>query len=420
MYFEQRKHKNGEIYFKAIERYIDPLTEKYKRASVIFTSDTSRGRAKAVRELDEKIDRLIKERQEQFQGQAMKAFSDLKTSWFETWQTTVKAQTVNREILVISRLSGLISDDILLSKITPLLIQNYLRQYKEKYHSTHSTMQHIKCTLNKIFDYGVLHNAIPFSPSRVVKLNATVDEKRAKKKRLEEKFMNEQEVGALLSELRGRRNQNYYDLALFLIGTGCRIGEASALTAADIDFKNRLVTIDKSLQAHDLRVKDFYLDTTKTEAGDRIEKLPEFVIEAIKRVIQRNNKFEAHCKESPHNAFKKFDFLFRTEYGAPITSHSYREILGRVNKALRENCKEKYGFEWTKNAVPHSFRHIHISVLRDDPSIPLKEVQERVGHIQEETTNGYTHLLSHNQEKSVVAISRFVEKLGVKKQNKAS
>ena len=56
MYFEQRKHKNGEIYFKAIERYIDPLTEKYKRASVIFTSDTSRGRAKAVRELDEKFD----------------------------------------------------------------------------------------------------------------------------------------------------------------------------------------------------------------------------------------------------------------------------------------------------------------------------------------------------------------------------
>lgn len=62
MYFEQRKHKNGEIYFKAIERYIDPLTEKYKRASVIFTSDTSRGRAKAVRDLDEKIDKLIKER----------------------------------------------------------------------------------------------------------------------------------------------------------------------------------------------------------------------------------------------------------------------------------------------------------------------------------------------------------------------
>ncbi len=63
-------------------------------------------------------------------------------------------------------------------------------------------MQHIKCTLNKIFDYGVLHNAIPFSPLRVIKLNATVEEKREKKKRKEAKFLNAKEVNALLSELR--------------------------------------------------------------------------------------------------------------------------------------------------------------------------------------------------------------------------
>lgn len=86
----------------------------------------------------------------------------------------------------------------------------------------------------------------------------------------------------------------------------------------------------------------------------------------------------------------------------------------RVNRYLSNHCQEKYGFEWTKNAIPHSFRHVHISVLRDDPSVPLKEVQERVGHVQEETTNGYTHLMTHDQEKSVEAISRFAQKLGIK------
>ena len=413
MYFEERKNKDGKLFYVATERYVDPLTGKRKRASVVYHTNTARARRQAERELVDKIDELISKKQGFFKGSSMVTFSELKISWFDVWKTTVKPQTIKREILVIDRLSELIADDILLENITPLLIQNCLNEYREKYQSTHSTMQHIKCTLNKIFDYGVLHNAIPFSPARVVKLNATVEEKRAKKSRLKKKFLDEREVHALLSELKTRRNQNYYDLALFLIGTGCRIGEASALTESDIDFENQLVTIDKSLQAHDLRVNDFYLDTTKTESGERVEQLPEFVLQALKRVIERNKQFDEHMDKFPSDAFRKFDFLFRTEYGAPITSHSFREILGRVNKVLQAKCQEKYGFEWTKNAIPHSFRHIHISVLRNDPTIPLKEIQARVGHVQEETTNGYTHLMSASQEKSVEAISRFIEKMGV-------
>ncbi|MFQ6578730.1 tyrosine-type recombinase/integrase [Enterococcus casseliflavus] len=413
MYFEERKNKNGESFYVAVERYIDPLTGKKKRASVVYRTNTVRARRQAERELVDKIDDLISRKQDYFQGKSMLTFCDLKNSWFDVWRTTVKPQTVKREEFVIDRLSELIADDILLEKITPLLIQNCLNEYREKYHSTHSTMQHIKCTLNKIFDYGNLHNAITFSPSRVVKLSATVEEKRAKKSRLEKKFLDEREVKVLLSELKGRRNQNYYDLALFLIGTGCRIGEASALTESDIDFENHLITIDKSLQAHNLRVDDFYLDTTKTEAGERVEQLPGFVIQALKRVIERNKQFDKHMENFPSEVFRKSDFLFRTEYGAPITSHSFREILGRVNKVLQVECQEKYGFEWTKNAVPHSFRHIHITVLRNDPTVPLKEVQARVGHVQVETTNGYTHLMSDSQEKSVEAISRFIEKMAV-------
>lgn len=413
MYFEERKNKNGESFYVAVERYIDPLTGKKKRASVVYRTNTVRARRQAERELVDKIDDLISRKQDYFQGKSMLTFCDLKNSWFDVWRTTVKPQTVKREEFVIDRLSELIADDILLEKITPLLIQNCLNEYREKYHSTHSTMQHIKCTLNKIFDYGILHNAITFSPSRVVKLSATVEEKRAKKSRLEKKFLDEREVKVLLSELKGRRNQNYYDLALFLIGTGCRIGEASALTESDIDFENHLITIDKSLQAHNLRVDDFYLDTTKTEAGERVEQLPGFVIQALKRVIERNKQFDKHMENFPSEVFRKSDFLFRTEYGAPITSHSFREILGRVNKVLQVECQEKYGFEWTKNAVPHSFRHIHITVLRNDPTVPLKEVQARVGHVHVETTNGYTHLMSDSQEKSVEAISRFIEKMAV-------
>lgn len=162
-----------------------------------------------------------------------------------------------------------------LKKITPLMIKQSLDTYKQDYHSTFSTMQHIKSTFNKIFDYAVLYNYLQFSPSQVVKLKPSTEEKVEKKARLNQKFLNEAEIEVLISELRKRRNPSYLDLTLFLLGTGCRVGEAAALTAENIDFQRKTVTIEKSLQTHDLTVDEFYLDTTKTLAGERIEELPE-------------------------------------------------------------------------------------------------------------------------------------------------
>ncbi|WP_035421700.1 tyrosine-type recombinase/integrase [Fructilactobacillus florum] len=84
-----------------------------------------------------------------------------------------------------------------------------------------------------------------------------------------------------------------------MTGTGCRIGEAAALTEADIDFENRMVTVDKSLQYHDLRIDEYYENTIKTEAGERVEELPGFAIDALKRVIIRNKVFDEHMADFP-------------------------------------------------------------------------------------------------------------------------
>ncbi|MFC6165695.1 tyrosine-type recombinase/integrase [Lactiplantibacillus dongliensis] len=413
MHFEKRTRKSGTVNV-AIESFTDPLTGKRRRATVVFESGTPRAKAQARRELDDKISSIIddlnKTQDEKIQNYT---FGELQEAWFKQWTTTVKPQTVQRELLVINRLSKLIADDILIKKITPLMVKQCLDDYRQKYHSTFSTMQHIKSTFNKIFDYAVLYNILPFSPSQVVKLRASVDEKIAKKERLNDKFLNAAEIKALISELKKRRNPSYLDLALFLLGTGCRIGEAAALTVDSIDFQKKTVTIDRSLQSHDLTVDNYYLDTTKTPAGERVEELPDFVIEALKRSIERNKMVDQLHSECPSDAFHFSKVIFRTEYGSPITSHSFRELLSRISSYLRKNCEAVYGFKWTKNVVPHSFRHIHVSILRSDSSISLKEVQERVGHVEEETTDGYTHRFSHSQAKSVKAVDAFADKIGI-------
>ncbi|WP_214463771.1 site-specific integrase [Levilactobacillus brevis] len=418
MHFEKRKKKDGTTFFIAVDEFVDPLTGKRRRATVSFKTSTPRGRAQARRELDDKITGILADLESTKEKRVETyTFGQLTKDWFNVWVTTVKPQTVEREQLIINRLSRLIADDVLVKNITPLLVKNCLEKYQRKYGSSFATMQHIKSTLNKIFDYGVLYNILPFSPSQIVKLKSSVADKVAKKKRLERKFLDEREIKVLIAELKKRRNPAYLDLTLFLIGTGCRIGEATALTREDFDFDKNLVSIESSLQTHDLKVDDYYLDTTKTAAGERVEEVPEFAIQAVKRCVTRNEAVDKHHRELPSSAFHFSDVVFRTEYGSPISSHSFRELLSRITAYLQKNCVRLYGFEWKKNVVPHSFRHIHISILRSDPSVPLKEVQERVGHVEEETTDDYTHRLTHSQKKSVSVIDSFATKIGINNNN---
>ena len=102
--------------------------------------------------------------------------------------------------------------------------------------------------------------------------------------------------------------------------------------------------------------------------------------------------------------------VFRTEYGSPITSHSFRQVLSRAEEELKRVCEADYGFKWEKHVTPHSFRHMHISYLQSrEMQISLKDIMSRVGHENFETTMGYTHKISDSQATTVKALDRFVE-----------
>jgi integrase len=416
MYYETRLTKKGKKRFVILEDYTDPLTGKKKRASVSYHLDTSRARKQAERDLQDKIDEIVGATKRRFDGKTFLTFAQLRDDWLETWQAGVKPTTIKREILVIRRLSEIIADDYLLENITPLLVKNALMTYAEKYDSSPSSLQHIKSTFNKIFDHGVLYDVIPFSPTKAIKLTASPEKRKAERERREAKFLEPFEIVAFLDELNKRRNKNYYDLALFLLFTGLRIGEAGALTLQDFDFNARTVEISKSLQSHDLRIDDFYLDSTKTINSERTVLLPEIAIQAVKRVVERNRQFDEYMELHPAKSYRHSDFIFRTEYGAPITSHNFREVLGRVETALKEHSKERYGFEWKKHVVPHSFRHMQITYLQSGDAgdvIALKEVMGRVGHVNPETTMVYTHRTKTEQEKSVRLLDNFAKSLGL-------
>lgn len=199
-------------------------------------------------------------------------------------------------------------------------------------------------------------------------------------------------------------------MAIVLLFSGLRIGEA-AFTKEDFDAERGILHIDKALQYHDLKVSEFYFDETKTINADRDVALPKVACDAILRAIQRSEEFDRYVIENPCEAFTFSESVFRIEYGSPITSHSFREALARVETDLIKNCEERYGFKWTKHVTPHSFRHIHITYLQSEGmKVAIKEIMERVGHANYETTMLYTHSQGISQNQTVKALDKFIDR----------
>lgn len=358
MYYVTKTNSKGQPLYQVVEKYKDPLTDKWRTVTVSYTRNTSRARKQAEREVMDKIEKLTSSLESQYNPEMITTFGELKESWFQTWCVSVKPQTIKREELVIERLGKIIGDEFLLDRITPLLMKNCLNKYLDKYDASPSTMTHIKSTCNKIFNHGVLYNVIKYSPMTAVKIDVPLEKKRESRKRLDAKFLAIHELQAFFDVLGQCRNASYYDLAIVLLLTGIRIGEAAFLPS-DVDFDKGILHIDKALQYHDLKVDEFYFDTTKTVNADREVALPIAASEAIQRTIKRNQEFEAYMEQNPSPAFKKCDSVFQTEYGSPITSHSFRQVLKRVEEKLLKNCQKDYGFKWVKHVTPHSFTYAH-------------------------------------------------------------
>ena len=232
--------------YQCISRYTNPLTGKRTKITLTYSGSTRKAQRNAERELEDKIDRILEE-YEYAQPDRILRFSQLVEKWLVHWRVGVNERTVEREILVIRRVNELIDGDVLVESITPLLLEKLLTDYQKKYDSSYSTMIHIKSTLNKIFRYAVKHRILVYSPMSVVELNLPREKKMEPKIRRKLKYLEPHELNAFLTEVKKSVNPVYYQLTLFLVNTGLRIGEAGALTVDDVDFENRRITVTKNL-----------------------------------------------------------------------------------------------------------------------------------------------------------------------------
>ncbi|EHI68631.1 tyrosine-type recombinase/integrase [Streptococcus ictaluri] len=361
------KHTSGKVNF--VERYKDPYTGKWKRTSVLMDKDTSRIRKEAQKILDAKIaDILFK-----LQSSEM-LFTDLFDQWWTFYQQEIKRSSnasLKGNIREIRESFGI---GIKVVNIDAKYVQAYL----DKLNCSRNKKERNKSMLNLTFDYAIDLNIIKDNPSRRAKLP------RIKKtledcKKIEEKYLEEDEIQPLLKELY-RRPSTYRTalLAEFMSLNGCRIGEAVSLEPANHDFDTRILKLHGTYD-HTEGYRNGEKTSPKTLASYRETIMTKREMEIIEEL-----EFMNELEKNTNHRYKDMGYSFTTKNGVPIQTNSFNIALKKANERLENPI--------TKNLSSHIFRHTLVSRLAENKT-PLKAIMDRVDHADAKTTTQiYTHI----------------------------
>ena len=320
--------------YKFFERYKDPYTGKWKRVATILTSNSSRAQKQAQKILDAKIADILSK----LKSSEM-LFTDLFDQWWGFYQQEIEPSS-------IASLRGNIRDiresfgiDIKVVNIDPKYVQNYL----DNLDCSRNKKERNKSMLNLAFDYAVDLDIIKDNPARRAKLP------RIKKtledwKKIEEKYLEEEEIKPLLEEL--CRRPSTYRIGLageFMSLNGCRIGELICIEPEDRDFETRQLELHGTYD-HTEGYRNGEKTTPKTVASYR----ETFMTKREMEIIQEF-EFMNELEKNTNPRYKDMGYIFTTKNGVPIQTNSFNLALKKANERLEKPIQ--------KNLTSHIFRH---------------------------------------------------------------
>ncbi|HEM3441750.1 tyrosine-type recombinase/integrase [Streptococcus suis] len=374
-------HKSGKINF--VERYKDPYTQKWKRTSVLMEKDTPRIRKEAQKILDAKIADIISK----LKSSEM-LFTDLFDQWWTFYQQEIKRTSIASLKGNIKEIRESFGIGVKVVNIDPKYVQNYL----DNLDCSRNKKERNKSMLNLAFDYAVDLDIIKDNPARRAKLP------RIKKtledwKKIEEKYLEEDEIKPLLKEL-FRRPSTYRTalLAEFMSLNGCRIGEAVSLEPENRDFETKILQLHGTYD-HTEGYRNGEKTTPKTVASYRETFMTKREMEIIEEL-----EFMNELEKNTNPRYKDMGYIFTTKNGVPIQTNSFNLALKKANERLEKPIQ--------KNLTSHIFRHTLVSRLAEN-RVPLKAIMDRVGHADAKTT---TQIYTHVTKKLKANVAEIMEK----------
>ena len=185
--------------------------------------------------------------------------------------------------------------------------------------------------------------------------------------------------------------EHWAPLFKFLLGTGCRIGEAIGIRWQDVDFENRVISINHSLVYYAREYKDhamcsFGISLPKTDAGIRTIPMLPTVYEALKTEYEIQSEYGFNETEIDGMS----GFIFTNRFGNVHNPQAINRAIKRIYESYNAEEVVKAKKEHREPIIIphfscHHLRHTYCSRLCENET-NIKLIQEIMGHANFETT----------------------------------
>ena len=165
--------------------------------------------------------------------------------------------------------------------------------------------------------------------------------------------------------------RKYYDLFVFLLNTGIRIGEYCGITVDEIDFEKRELHIQKQLvEGYD----GLHVSVLKTENANRYIPLTKEAEESIRNIIASRNIQKEWVIDGCS------DFVCVNKHGRPRYNREINHIFKRIEAQYNSKASNPI-----PRLSPHVLRHTFCTELMASGA-QIKSVQYIMGHAFASTT----------------------------------
>lgn len=318
-----------------------------------------------------------------------KTFKEEYLEWFENqYRNSVKSSTLYKTKQIFD--CHILPDigDLKINKITSESLQPVIENWSSLYKKPNIVARYAK----RVFDYAYIKKEIATSPFDHILLPKI----RSKNVSDFHNFLSTDELKKFVdyiltnSDIDGSGKIEFFKAVFFitLAYTGMRKGELLALTWDDIDLKNKMVDINKTIVTNE--DGKMALQPPKWDSYRKIS-INQLTFEMLNKLktINRSKLLFPNQKDNYFNLSKPNNWL-NSIIGMGCADYA---------AAFKLTHDQKYQL-FIPRITPHGFRHTHATWLFEkNPGILPKTVQKRLGHKNIGVTlNIYTHVSSNQND----------------------
>ncbi|MGN0414980.1 MAG: tyrosine-type recombinase/integrase [Agathobacter sp.] len=297
-------------------------------------------------------------------------------AWFEYWisvkKKTVRPNTVRNYTERYERNIKAVIGKKLLTEVKPIHCQKIFSDMADDGYRT-TTIYQTRIALYNMLEFAKENDVIINNPcKKSVKsdMGKPSDKKEALTIETQKKF------------LEGSTGQSYENQYRFILQTGLRTGELVGLKWEDIDFENKTLTIQRSMEFR-YKVGEWRVGPPKSKSGYRTIPLTDEAIRILKAQKEKNRKIKVIPMEWSEQ-------VFLCRKGEPVKNSTYDTALFKI-------C-DKVGI---KRFSMHVLRHTFATRCIEGGMMP-KTLQKILGHSNIGITmNLYVHITEEEKLKEI-------------------